>query len=198
MSVLSGGERARLALACMLLKPINFLVMDEPTNHLDMLSKDILKQAIQQFEGTLLVVSHDRDFLAGLTDRTMEFRNGKVTEYLGDINYFLNKRSVDNIREIEKRQLETKSDAATKIAAAAVAIPTLTAEEKKQLQRTVQRTERRISELEAEIKKMEAAMAEPDFYSRPDSQKQIEKYQAMQNELVAVMEEWEMSVEQLG
>jgi ATP-binding cassette, subfamily F, member 3 len=197
VSVLSGGERARLALACMLLKPINFLVMDEPTNHLDMLSKDMLKQAILDFEGTLLVVSHDRDFLAGLTTRTMEFRDRKINEFLGDINYFLGKRALDNMRDVEKRDQQKQIQPAGTQANQAPP-STLSSEEKKQLQRSVQRTEKRIGELEIDIKKMEATMAEPDFYARPDSQKQISKYQTLQAELADVMSEWELSVEQLG
>jgi ATP-binding cassette, subfamily F, member 3 len=197
VSVLSGGERARLALACMMLRPINFLVMDEPTNHLDMLSKDMLKRAIQEFEGTLLVVSHDRDFLAGLTTRTLEFRDRKVKEYLGDINYFLEARAVDNMRDIEKRDVVKSTGNGATVAAAPVVV-TLSAEDKKQLQRTVQRTEKRIGELEAEIAKMGILMADPAFYTKPDQQKQIERYQAMQKELETVMAEWDSAVEQLG
>jgi ATP-binding cassette, subfamily F, member 3 len=194
VSVLSGGERARLALACMMLRPINFLIMDEPTNHLDMLSKDMLKQAIQEFEGTLLVVSHDRDFLAGLTTRTLEFRDRKVKEYLGDINYFLQKRAVDNMRDIEKRDVVKPTNGAP----AAPVMPVLSAEDKKVLQRTVQKCEKRINELETDIAKVEVLMADADFYTKPDHQKQIERYQAMQKELETVMTEWETAVEQLG
>jgi ATP-binding cassette, subfamily F, member 3 len=166
-------------------------VMDEPTNHLDMLSKDMLKQAIQEFDGTLLVVSHDRDFLAGLTTRTMEFRDGNVIEYLGDINYFLDKRALDNMRDVEKRNV-------AKAVAAAPVVSNLSSEDKKHLQRTVQRSEKRISELEADIKKMELLMADPNFYTQPDNQKQISKYQGMQSELEKVMEEWDAAVGQLA
>jgi ATP-binding cassette, subfamily F, member 3 len=191
VSVLSGGERARLALACMLLRPINFLVMDEPTNHLDMLSKDMLKQAIQEFEGTLLVVSHDRDFLAGLTTRTLEFRDKHVKEYLGDINYFLDKRRVDNMRDIEKRSQQKAEPVAVAVAS------TLSAEDKKQLQRTVQRTEKRIAELEGLIAGFESKMADPQFYTQPNSQAEIGKYQGMKTELEQVMEEWDHAVSKL-
>ncbi|MDP4811544.1 MAG: ATP-binding cassette domain-containing protein [Saprospiraceae bacterium] len=102
VSVLSGGERARLALACLLLNPFNLLVLDEPTNHLDMLSKDVLKKALLEYDGTLIVVSHDREFLQGLTEKTLEFRDRKLFEYLGDVNFFLEKRDLQNMREVEK------------------------------------------------------------------------------------------------
>ena len=101
--VLSGGERNRLALAKLLLQPFNVLVMDEPTNHLDIKSKNVLKDALLKFEGTLLLVSHDRDFLQGLTDKVYEFKDHKIKEYLGDIEYFLEQRNLQNLREAEKR-----------------------------------------------------------------------------------------------
>jgi len=101
--VLSGGERNRLALAKLLLQPFNVLVMDEPTNHLDIKSKNVLKDALMKFEGTLLLVSHDRDFLQGLTDKVYEFKDHKIKEYLGDIEYFLEQRNLQNLREAEKR-----------------------------------------------------------------------------------------------
>ena len=102
VKVLSGGERNRLALAKMLLSSFNVLVMDEPTNHLDIASKNVLKQALQRFEGTLIIVSHDRDFLTGLTDKVYEFKNHTIKEYLGDIDFYLEQRAVSSFREIEK------------------------------------------------------------------------------------------------
>ncbi|TMM59518.1 ABC-F family ATP-binding cassette domain-containing protein [Maribacter algarum] len=104
VKVLSGGERNRLALAKMLLQPFNVLVMDEPTNHLDIKSKNVLKQALQNFEGTLILVSHDRDFLQGLTNKVYEFKDRKIKEYLGDIDYYLDQRKVEDFRAIEKKQ----------------------------------------------------------------------------------------------
>jgi ATP-binding cassette, subfamily F, member 3 len=193
---LSGGERARLAMACMLLRPINFLVLDEPTNHLDMLSKEVLKQALIDYQGTLLVVSHDREFLSGLTTRTIEFRDHRLKEYLGDVNYFLDKRKLDNMRQVELRSQgngRPAEDMAGKGGAAA-----LSAEEKKQLQRTVQRTEKRIGELEAEIEKMEGKMADAGFYTAPDSEKVMKKYNDLKSELAKVYTEWETAVEELG
>ena len=107
--VLSGGERNRLALAKLLLQPFNVLVMDEPTNHLDIKSKNVLKQALIKFNGTLILVSHDRDFLQQLTNKVYEFKNQKIKEYLGDIDYYLDQRQVENFREIEKKEKKIAS-----------------------------------------------------------------------------------------
>ena len=103
VKVLSGGERTRLALLKLLLEPYNLLILDEPTNHLDMKTKDILKQALLEFDGTLILVSHDRDFLDGLVQKVYEFGNGKVTEHLEDIYGFLAKKKLENLREIERK-----------------------------------------------------------------------------------------------
>jgi ATP-binding cassette subfamily F protein 3 len=103
VKVLSGGERNRLALCKLLLQPINVLLMDEPTNHLDIKSKNVLKAALQKFGGTLLLVSHDRDFLQGMSNLVYEFKDQKIKEYLGDINYFLEQRNLENMREVEKK-----------------------------------------------------------------------------------------------
>ncbi len=201
---LSGGERARLALACMLLHPINFLVLDEPTNHLDMLSKEVLKQAILDYEGTLLVVSHDREFLSELTDRTIEFRDHRLYEYLGDINYFLDKRKLDNMRQVEMRTNVPKplatptggNSAGTDDAGkGGVAV---SPEERKNLLRVVQKSEKRIEELEGIIKKIEVTMADSDFYTKPESDQVLKKYNDHKSELASVMTDWELALEQLG
>ena len=102
VKVLSGGERLRLAMITLLLEPVNLLILDEPTNHLDMKTKDVLKQALNDFDGTLIVVSHDRDFLDGLIKKVYEFGNQRVTEHLEDIYGFLQKKNMENLREIEK------------------------------------------------------------------------------------------------
>lgn len=206
VAALSGGERARLALACMLLRPFNLLLLDEPTNHLDMLSKDVLKQALADYNGTLLIVSHDREFLSGLTDRTIEFRDGHLKEYLGDVNYFLEKRQVDNMRDVEKRSTSNNQSSSAEASAVKAANsqqangqqPTLNPEEKKQLERAVQKQERRISELEAEIGKWELKLAEPDFYSKPGANNDLKKYSDLKAELAKVYGEWEAAVEKLG
>ena len=103
VKVLSGGERTRLAMIKLLLEPVNLLILDEPTNHLDLKTKDILKQALMEFDGTLILVSHDRDFLDGLAKKVYEFGNRRVTEHLEDINGFLARKRIENLREIERK-----------------------------------------------------------------------------------------------
>lgn len=201
VSVLSGGERARLALACMLLRPFNLLVLDEPTNHLDMVSKDMLKHAVQNFDGTLIVVSHDREFLAGLTDRTIEFRDHKLYEHLGDINFFLERRQIDNMRavELEKSKVSIQSTSADASAPAAKKVSNLSHEEKRRLEKDIGNAERRIERLEKDIEKIHLQMSNPEFYN---DEKRVEKTTAelksKQDELEEVMEKWEEASEALG
>ncbi|NUQ25329.1 MAG: ABC-F family ATP-binding cassette domain-containing protein [Saprospiraceae bacterium] len=184
VTVLSGGERARLALACLLLRPFNLLVLDEPTNHLDMLSKDVLKQALLDFDGTLIVVSHDREFLRGLTNRTVEFRDRHLHEYIGDVDAFLEKRSLDNMRQVEL---------SSKIPAAAAPPPKreISYEERKRLQRNVSQAEKRIEKLEEELAKLEQVMGDLSFYERPDAQQVTKDYQQKKSALEEAMSEWE-------
>lgn len=184
VSVLSGGERARLALACLLLKPFNLLVLDEPTNHLDIISKDVLKMALNDYDGTLIVVSHDREFLTDLTNRTIEFRDKQLHEYIGDINAFLEKRALDNMREVELQHKKSNKPEET-------AKKTLSFEERKRLMRAVRKAEKKIERLEAEIAKMEALMAEESFYEKPNYAEEMKKYNGKKEELGSVMEEWE-------
>lgn len=192
VSVLSGGERARLAMACLLLKPFNLLVLDEPTNHLDIISKDILKKALLDYDGTLVVVSHDRDFLGGLTNRTIEFRDKKLFNHIGDVNAFLEKRALDNMREVE---LSTKKAAKAAEVAATPAIE-LSYEEKKRLTRAVQNAERKIERLEKDITKVELEMADASFYQSPKAEATMEKYKAKKKDLEAAMLEWEAAQEE--
>jgi ATP-binding cassette subfamily F protein 3 len=193
VAALSGGERARLALACMLLRPFNLLLLDEPTNHLDMLSKEVLKNALLDYNGTLLVVSHDREFLAGLTNRTMEFRDHRLFEYLGDVNYFLEKRKARDMREVEKRTKPTGGYAAPDDG-----VEALNAEQKKQLQRTVQKVEKRIGELESAIHQLEGVMGTDDFYHKPEAPKILREYDSLKSELTSAVSEWESALERLG
>ena len=187
VSVLSGGERARLAMACLLLRPFNLLVLDEPTNHLDIISKDVLKKAILQYDGTLIVVSHDRDFLGGLTNKTLEFRDRKLHEYLGDVNFFLEKRAMNDMRSVELSGKNNKANEVETIQPT----KTLSFEERKKLMRAISNSEKKIEQLEEKIAKVEAEMADASFYESPDSEKKMKEYSEMKKELDEVMERWE-------
>jgi len=202
VSVLSGGERARLALAKMLLRPANLLILDEPTNHLDIVSKDILKKALIAYDGALIVVSHDRDFLQGLTERTIEFRDRKLHEYLGDVQYFLEKRQVDNFRDVSlgKNANGTNSP---KTVPSQTNVTELSPEQKKeqhnrkkQLQRDLHNAERKVEKLEKKIVEYEAKMAESGFYESEKSQETLQAYQKTQEDLEAAMGHWETTQEE--
>ena len=175
VKVLSGGERNRLALAKMLLSDFNVLVMDEPTNHLDIKSKNVLKQALQQFEGTLVIVSHDRDFLQGLTDKVYEFKDKHIKEYLGDIDFYLEQRAAANFREIE----QAKSPIVT-VSKEEVKDEKLSFEQQKQqkaVQNKLNKLENNISALEAELKIMNEQMGQgvqtDAFYKEYEEKKQM-------------------------
>ncbi|MEY3053140.1 MAG: hypothetical protein RLY31_2925 [Bacteroidota bacterium] len=183
VSVLSGGERARLAMACLLLKPINLLVLDEPTNHLDMLSKEVLKASLLDYSGTLIVVSHDRDFLAGLTDTTIEFRDKKLHTYLGDVNYFLDKRKLDDMRQVEIGGAASNSPQS-------VLAREIGLEERRQLQRQLGQAEKRVAQLEKQLADLEGHMSAPDFFQRQDHRWQVDAYQQVKLDLESAMQEW--------
>ena len=184
VKVLSGGERNRLALAKMLLSDFNVLVMDEPTNHLDIKSKNVLKKALEQFEGTLIIVSHDRDFLQGLTDKVYEFKNKNIKEYLGDIDFYLEQRAVANFREMEQ-QKETLSTP-TKAAANAEKLSFEQQKQQKAAQNKLNKIENQIAALEEELKQMDAQMGQGvqsnDYYKEYEQKKKM---------LEELMTEWE-------
>ena len=188
VKVLSGGERNRLALCKMLLNPFNVLIMDEPTNHLDIASKNVLKQALRNFEGTLILVSHDRDFLQGLSNKVFEFKNKEIREYLGDIDYFLEQHELDNFREIEKRTIQ-KSVAESSGKDAYLKNKKQEREVKK-LQNRLSKIEKLISDKEKEIMDLDAAIFEnsEEVTSNPDF---FKVYQASKDQLDEFMEEWE-------
>ncbi len=186
VSVLSGGERARLALACLLLNPFNLLVLDEPTNHLDMISKEVLKKALTEYDGTLIVVSHDRDFLAGLTNTTIEFRDKQLHTYLGDVNYFLEKRSLDDMRAVE---VQSKNG----VAHSQNGHKVLSFEDRKRLNKAVTNAEKQVEKLEAQLEKIAIQMAEANFYERSDAEKVMKQHKETQKELEMAMEAWEMA-----
>lgn len=184
VSVLSGGERARLALAKMILHPSNLLILDEPTNHLDLISKDVLKQAIQKFQGTVVIVSHDRDFLADLCPIVYEFRDQKIKKYLGDINYFLDKKETDSMREIEKAtQTEKPFNSKTESNASH--------EDIKKYRRQLQYIERDINNFEKDIEKIELTMSDIGFYESDKREEILSKYNETKYNLTNKMEEWE-------
>ena len=191
--VLSGGERNRLALAKMMLQPFNVLVMDEPTNHLDIKSKNVLKDSLKSFEGTLIVVSHDRDFLQGLTDSVYEFKDHKIKEYLGDIDYYLEQRAVDSLREIEKRDKTTIAPKEEK------------KESKKSYedQKKIKSLNNRLSKIEAQINKLEKEIKEIDLELEINYDQTVAKpnffdnYQGKKKELENLMGQWETVTEEL-
>ena len=185
--VLSGGERNRLALCKLLLSPFNVLIMDEPTNHLDIASKNVLKEALKQFNGTLIVVSHDRDFLQGLTSTVFGFKDKVIKEYLGDIDYFLEQHKMENLREAEKRTVVKVDKSNSKKA------HELTRDQEKQLRKLknkLSKIETQISDLETEIAKIDLQLAEnyDEVSSKPNF---FENYKAKKAQLESLMSDWE-------
>ena len=188
--VLSGGERNRLALCKLLLRPFNTLIMDEPTNHLDIQSKEIIKLALQNFEGTLIVISHDREFLQGLCDKIFEFRDGQMKEFLGNIDEYLDYRQKESIREvsIEKAKLSEKPEVKEKAepVKAEPAKNTFISKEQKNLQNKLKKAEEKIADYEAEI-----AGLEEIFSKTNPTDEELKKYNQLKEELAEIMKEWE-------
>ncbi|MAJ37312.1 MAG: glycosyl transferase family 2 [Flavobacteriaceae bacterium] len=189
VKVLSGGERNRLALAKLLLEPFNVLVMDEPTNHLDIQSKEVLKQALQRFEGTLILVSHDRDFLQGLSSIVYEFRDQKIKEFLGDIDDYLSMRKLEDFRGVEK---QTQQNEKTETAPNSYKLE----KQKKSLKNKLSNLEQKISSVEKEIAEIDSELvlnydqtiAQEGFFDR---------YQQKKTDLEVLMKEWEALSEAL-
>jgi ATP-binding cassette subfamily F protein 3 len=191
VKVLSGGERARLALVKLLLEPTNLLVLDEPTNHLDMRSKDILKQALIRYDGTLIVVSHDRDFLDGIVEKIYEFKHNKIKENIGGIYDFLRKKKIDNLKDIEKRDK-------IKYAAAQENVSTNKQKylDKKEFDRNLRKIRKRLEESESSIERIEAEIIAVDksFMEPGNSSEAHEldyiKYQELKEKLNEEMNRW--------
>lgn len=191
VKVLSGGERSRLAMIRLLLEPVNFLVLDEPTNHLDMRSKDVLKKAIKEFDGTAIVVSHDREFLDGLAEKIYEFGGGNVKEHLGDINYFLEKKKMDSLQEIEianKAVLQVNTEKAPTENRMSYEARKEYNKQVKKLEKAVEELESTISSLEKQVEQTEKMMMTPDGASNLAL---LQIHSKVKKQLDECMEEWE-------
>ncbi|MBA4409186.1 MAG: ABC-F family ATP-binding cassette domain-containing protein [Bacteroidota bacterium] len=197
VKVLSGGERSRLAMVKLMLEPVNLLVLDEPTNHLDMRSKEILKQALIDYDGTMIVVSHDRDFLEGLVNCVYEFRDKKVKQHLGGIYDFLRRKKMESMKELEKKDLPLNQEVKTQKIEEADKV---SFEERKEInknisriEKSIERTEKDIAGLEQKIKEMDKVLAGTDG-SDPEI---FKKYDRLKKELEQKMYEWEIHHEEL-
>tara|TARA_A100001011_G_scaffold330023_1_gene355645 strand:- start:382 stop:2322 length:1941 start_codon:yes stop_codon:yes gene_type:complete len=200
ISVLSGGERARVSLCKLLLSPVNFLIMDEPTNHLDILSKDILKKALINFDGTLIIVSHDRDFLQGLTNAIYEFKDKGIKEHMGDIESFLSSKELEDLDGLQTKkrivQTKTKKDSSQKISY----------QKQKDLERRIRKIENKISNIEKEITTLEIQQQELDLaLSDPIKFKELSKdpdffknYELQKNQIKTKESAWEAFVSELN
>ena len=208
VKVLSGGERTRLAMIKLLLEPVNFLILDEPTNHLDMRSKDVLKEAIREFDGTVILVSHDRDFLDGLATKVYEFGGGLVKEHLGGIYDFLQKKQIESLNELQKSPSLSASPTAGKAASGNVgaepvqpSAAKLSYEEQKELNKKLKKLERRVADCEAEIEQTEAAIAILEArMATPEGASDMslyEQHQKLKEQLDRVMEEWDAATVEL-
>lgn len=198
VSVLSGGERARLAILILLLEPANLLILDEPTNHLDMRSKDVLKEAIKNFEGTVVLVSHDRDFLDGLVDQVYEFSHGKVIPHLGGIYDYLAKRRMESLHELEapKNTGKTTSSAPTKSAVKEdYQAQKERARQQRNLEKAAEEIEKEVASLEQELTRLEGELSAPNI---PIDSPLYNKYDTTRKKLDKAMIEWERAMEKLS
>lgn len=198
VKVLSGGERTRLAMVRLLLEPYNLLILDEPTNHLDMRTKDILKDALRKFEGTVIVVSHDRDFLTGLADKVYEFANQNIKEYLGGVTDFLEAKKIACFREYEqlhKSRGINKEDAG----AGQEKENKYSFEERKQLNKEIKKAEQKVEKAEQEVTRLENEIAamEKQMAAGTVNDELLRKYGECQKELEKTLEEWEMRTEEV-
>ena len=199
VKVLSGGERTRLAMIKLLLEPVNFLILDEPTNHLDMRSKDVLKEAIREFDGTVILVSHDRDFLDGLATKVYEFGGGLVKEHLGGIYEFLQKKKIDSLNELQKGAgLSASPTASAKGNEPDTVQPSenkLSYEAQKELNKKIKKLERQVADCEASIEETESAIAIVEAkMATPEGASDMqlyERHQKLKQQLDGIVEEWE-------
>lgn len=199
VKVLSGGEKSRLALAGLLLSPINLLILDEPTNHLDMRSKDILKSALLQFDGTLIVVSHDRDFLQGLTNRVFEFKNKKIREHMGDIYDFIQTRNIESLKALETSQQKPKTEKNQTVSENKESWEKkkLIEKESRKIKAMIEKCELQISQYEKEMNNISHLLSNPDENSGTDYNDLFEKYGNLKNSIAQLEGEWEELHEKL-
>ncbi|HCC31065.1 MAG TPA: hypothetical protein DEQ03_13630 [Marinilabiliales bacterium] len=192
VSVLSGGERARLSLAKLLLEPANLLVLDEPTNHLDMRSKDILKQALMNFDGTVILVSHDRDFLDGVVQTVYEFKNKKAKQHLGGIAEFLEKKKLETLNQLNIQKRVVADEKPKELSESKIKYEERKEVEKRirKAQKTVEESEERIMKLETDLELMDQMLSRPENLSDP---KVFEKYDSLKKELEKEMHLWEQA-----
>ena len=191
VKVLSGGEKTRLAMIRLLLEPVNLLILDEPTNHLDMKTKDVLKQAIADFDGTVIVVSHDRDFLDGLVEKVYEFGGGKVREHLGGIYDFLQHKQMESLRELEK-SVPSKTDN-DQIQEPAVSSGKQSYAEKKEFEKQIRKAERLVKDAEAKVSQLEEELkvVEDKLAAGATDNDLFERHGEVSKSLDAAMSEWE-------
>jgi ATP-binding cassette subfamily F protein 3 len=203
VKVLSGGERARLALAKLLLEPINFLIMDEPTNHLDMVAKDVLKNALLEFTGAIIIVSHDREFLEGLTNKTVEFKGGGIKEYPGDLSEYLTIRQINNLDELEKNKAikaEEKANPTPKNDAYKENKDSQKNNQKEisRLEKLIKEKELEVADMEIELGKLEKELAIPENFKDAAKSKTLnQNYQNQKQKLDRTMADWEKYQEDL-
>ena len=198
VEVLSGGERSRLAMIRLLLEPVNLLILDEPTNHLDMRSKDVLKDALREFDGTVILVSHDREFLDGLVDKVYEFGNQRVTEHLGGIYEFLNRKKMDNLQELEKATSAVQKNTDTEDQPSQ---SKMSYESRKEQNRALKKAEKSVAEAEAKIERLEAEQAQLEsMLATPEGSADTAlyaKYGAIKKELSETMDLWSCCIQEL-
>lgn len=201
VSVLSGGERSRLAMIKLLLEPVNFLILDEPTNHLDMRTKDVLKEAIAAFDGTVIVVSHDRDFLDGLVEKVYEFGGGRVREHLGGIYDFLQKKDIGNLDDLQKKEPAPRPSAVVPAEKEPQSVGRLSYEQQKEQARRIRKAEKLVAEKEAEVERLETEIADLEAVLAAGDAGQdlsfFERHGKLCKERDAAMEEWERLSEEL-
>lgn len=199
VKVLSGGERSRLAMIKLLLEPVNFLILDEPTNHLDMRSKDVLKEALKEFDGTVIVVSHDREFLDGLVTKVYEFGGGLVKEHIGGIYDFLQKKKMENLNELQLSQ--SPQTASPKKEEPAESESKLSYEAQKELNKKIRKLEKQVADCEAKIEKLEEQVAQlEEQMATPEGasdMKLYEQHQQLKKQIAEAEEEWTLLLSEL-